>query len=102
MPHAELTPASWRAGGRPWPPPPDVHFSEQPMSAKGKAFADAVVAYCSKEAGSAPIAVLSCTHRRGLELAQRLGGGRVRPSLNPQDRGICDGLCAAEIREKAP
>lgn len=121
LPHAELTAHSWRKQGKPWPPPPEVQFAEQPLSAQGHAFVDALAAFvdrwvadhCSPESpkrrsavqitASCPgIAVFTCTHRRGLELAERLGGGRVRTSLNPQDRGTCHGLLVEEIAERAP
>jgi len=98
LPHAAMTPHRWRAEGRPWPPPEEVRFAEQPLSPEGTAFADALVAFVARRG----VAVFTCTHRRGLELAERLGGGRVRTSLNPQDRGACNGLGTAEIAERAP
>uniref|UniRef100_A0A7S1SC48 6-phosphofructo-2-kinase domain-containing protein n=1 Tax=Alexandrium catenella TaxID=2925 RepID=A0A7S1SC48_ALECA len=100
LPHAEVTAYSWRKQGKPWPPPREVQFAEQPLSPQGHAFVDTLAAFIARRADG--IAVFTCTHRRGLELAERLGGGRVRTSLNPQDRGICFGLTAEEVAECAP
>lgn len=100
MPHAEMTPGLWRKRGRPWPAPAEVQFSEQPPSEEGLAFVEAVSEFAVREAPS--IAVFSSTHRRALDLAQRFAGSRARTSLNPQDRGVCDGLTTREIMEQAP
>jgi len=100
LPDALMTPHKWRAQGKPWPPPEEVQFSEQPLSPEGCAFADTLATFVAQQAAS--IAVFTCTHRRGLQLAERLGGGRVRTSLNPQDRGACNGLATTDIAERAP
>eukprot|EP00931_Biecheleriopsis_adriatica_P124570 TRINITY_DN99715_c0_g1_i1.p1 TRINITY_DN99715_c0_g1~~TRINITY_DN99715_c0_g1_i1.p1 ORF type:complete len:470 (-),score=67.80 TRINITY_DN99715_c0_g1_i1:107-1516(-) len=101
LPHAEITPAAWRKSGKPWPPPEEIQFSEQPLSASGEAFVEALAKFIElAELGS--LAVFTSTHRRGLQLAERLGGGRVRAALCPQDRGSCDGLRLEELRAAAP
>jgi len=99
LPHSAMSPHAWRKQGKPWPPPVDMQFSEQPLSEQGAAFAEALAAFTARQAPS--IAVFTCTHRRGLQLAECLGGGRVRTALNPQDRGACDGLSNAELPRQA-
>jgi len=103
LPHSDVTAHAWRMQGKQWPPPPEVQFAEQPLSLQGRAFVEAVAAYLDPVAQqAASIAVFSSTHQRGLELAERLGGGRARTSLNPQDRGACYGFDTAEVAEHAP
>lgn len=94
------TPHAWRSSGRTWPPPKEVQFSDVRLSSDGEQFADAVAAFAKLEASS--VAVFTCVHRRGLQLAERLNGGRARTALNPQDRGMCDGLSYNEIKSHAP
>lgn len=101
LPHTEVTALQWRKAGKAWPPPQDVRFSDQSLSSRGAVFADAVARFALREADN--IAVFSCTHRRGLEVAQRFGGQyRIRSALNPQDRGACDGLSREDLQKQAP
>eukprot|EP00928_Gymnodinium_smaydae_P039734 TRINITY_DN27075_c0_g1_i1.p1 TRINITY_DN27075_c0_g1~~TRINITY_DN27075_c0_g1_i1.p1 ORF type:complete len:468 (+),score=79.52 TRINITY_DN27075_c0_g1_i1:156-1559(+) len=100
LPQSEVTPVSWRKEGKKWPPPQEVRFADQPLDSKGLAFAASLAKFVKKHASD--VAVFSCSHRRGLDAAALLGGAKVRTSLNPQDRGSCAGLSAAELATYAP
>lgn len=101
LPHATQSAGAWRnANAGAWPPPSTVHFSEQPLSAGGARFADTLVDFVQQQSKGA--AVFCCTHRRSIEVGDRLGGGRVRVALNPQDRGSGNGLSTAEVAAQHP
>jgi len=99
LPHSADSAQAWRRA-REWPAPAHIRFSEQTLSPRGTAFADLLIAFLQREAPD--LVPFSCTHRRGIDIAERLGNQRVRVALNPQERGECNGLSAKQIAAHAP
>lgn len=101
MPHSAESVRDWRTAHKgEWPPPPHIRFSEHPLSPSGHEFADAIAKFVQRQ--TIDVAVFCCSYKRCTEVGDRLGGGRIRTSLNPQDRGACSGLSAAEIQAQYP
>jgi len=100
-PHSDQTAMGWRnTNPQDWPPPEHVRFSEHSLSPKGHQFADALAKFVLKQTKD-PV-VFCNTHRRSTEVGDRLGGGRIRGTLNPQERGACNGLTAKHLAVQQP
>lgn len=99
-PHSSQSAQAWRNTNEAWPPPTHIRFSEHSLSPQGCAFVESLVKFVQTRA--AEFAVFCGTHKRSTEVGNRLGACRIRTSLNPQDRGDCNGLSANRIAAVHP